>query len=221
MPEERRSNPNQKKEYVTHNYSLIDQHIDRVEEKHQDLMQFRKLNRWKLLSSMSARVTCLIVGTILILSFITWMWTQDLDGLVTIDYQTYEFEILNDTFARIAAVTEELLNEKNETQLQLAQVRDSLNAFSPGEVGDITDEFTLFRKVKLEGEQFIITGLVYLPRDLTKPQYEYCYQSESEDSSNLKAKREDIAYKINERIMWQSPGSQLFELGQKHCKFTS
>ena len=211
----------QPKEYVIHNYSAIDKYNQRVEEKFKDSLQYNKLQRWKLLSVIAARLTAIILAVILSFSFCLWLWTQDLDGMVVIDYQTYDFNKLNDTFERIASVNEKLLDEKVSTELRLGQVRDAINAFSPGELGDVTEEFTVFRKRKIEDDKFVITGLVYLTRDLSSPEYEYCYLSESNEINPIKASREDIGYKINGKTMWQNPSSNNYELGLKFCEFTN
>lgn len=211
----------QAKEYIVHNYSAIDKHNKRIEEKFKDSLQYNKLQRWKLLSVVAARLTAIILAVILTFSFCIWLWTQDLENMVAIDYQTYEFSKLNDTFERIASVNEKLLDEKVSTELRLGQVRDAINAFSPGELGDVTEEFTIFRKRRIEDDKFIVTGHVYLTRDLSSPEYEYCYLSENDEINLSKASREDIGYKLNGKIMWQNPSSDNYKLGLKFCEFTN
>ncbi len=95
--------------------------------------------------------------------------------------------------------------------------RQTITKIDANEGASIDTSYTVFIKVPLESGESVITGKVYLPNQVEKPNHQYCYLETLGGPALIKGRQ--LAKITDGVLIYETSDQELLSLAKRHCKF--
>lgn len=180
-------------DYVAHNYDAINQAIDAELDKRHKLIDFYRSERSHNVAQ-TFLYLAFALSIIVVSGTLVWWLLQQAPSQVV-------YASASDNKSVLA------LNEiaKNEVIEGVEQ-------------GFVDTSFTVFHRTLISSGEYVVTGKVYAPGDLTQPEDQYCYLEKAQSGDSLSGV--PLAVFENNRLSLETENLDLATLAEKYCKFS-
>jgi len=180
-------------DYVAHNYDAINHAIETEIDKRHQLIEFYRSER----SHNAAQTFLYLAFAFSVIAatcaLVWWLMQQPVSDVV--------YAPANDNGTVLA------LNE-----IAKQEVIDGV------EQGFVDTSFTVFHRTLISSGEYVVTGKVYAPGNLTQPEDQYCYLEKNQSGSNLSGV--PLAVFENNKLSLETENLNLAALAEKYCRFS-
>jgi len=193
LASESTSNEHVADRYVTQNYDAINHAIDTEVDKRHQLIEFYRSERSHNIAQTFLYLAFGLSVIAVAITLVWWLLHQPVSQVV--------YAPASDNASILA------LNEISKQEV-----------IEGVEQGFVDTSFTVFHRTLISSGEYVVTGKVYAPDDLTQPEDQYCYLEKAQSSTGLSGV--PLASFENNKLALETDNLDLASLAEKYCQFS-